>query len=151
MSFAQKMVSGKITKTVACPKCGRPYEYEMKRTVLGKSSKTAATQAAAESEAAADADAKLKASLDSDCDLVSCPSCGAITDEMKKERRKFFGITLAGFGISIGGLLLIYLYFVFSHRILIVAAVLCGVCLLLSVVMLIIGITKKLVPRKGKS
>ena len=149
MSYAQKLASGKAAKQVTCSGCGRTYGYELSRSVIGKSSKDAATKEEAEAQAAQDADAKLKLALASECDMVSCPSCGAITDEMKAHRRKFFAMAFAACGIGVGGSLLVYLCTIFLHRIFIFAAAASGVCLLLGVLVLILAGPKILMPRKG--
>ena len=151
MSFAHKMVSGKVTKQVNCDGCGRPYQYELERTVIGKSSKSAATQAEADAQAAQDAEAKLAASLASSCDLVACPSCGAITKEMKMYRLRFFGATFACLGIGSAALLAVYLESIYLKRIHIFPAVAGAVCLLLGVALFVVGVMKVTIPKKAKA
>ena len=134
---------------MTCERCGLVYAYEMKRNVIGKSSKEVASQAEAEAQASQDADARLKAAFD-ECDLVACPSCGAITEEMRAQRRKFFGITFACLGIGSGGLLAVYLIAVYFNKFSLFATVMSAVCLL-GCLLLIMGLMKQLVPRKGKA
>jgi hypothetical protein len=151
MSTAKKFVSGKVTKRVDCAGCGRSYEYDLSRTVMGSSSKQAATQSAAEAEALEDANTKLKAALANDCDPVCCPSCGALTKEMKTYRWKRFGWGFACLGMGAGVLLLELLLALFLHRILIVVGLLGAGCLLLGLAVLGIGIMDLLAPKKGRA
>jgi hypothetical protein len=150
MSFAQKMVSGSVTKHVSCTRCGRPYQYELERTVIGKSSKGAATTAEAQAQASQDADAKLAANLASGCDLVACPACGAITQEMKTYRLKFFGATFACLGFGIAALAAVYLGSIYLHRIYLYPAAGGALCLLLGIALFVVGIMKVAIPKKAK-
>lgn len=114
------------------------------------SSKGAATQPEADAQALQDAEAKLKTALANDCDLVSCPSCGAITKEMKAYRMKRFGDGFACMGVGVGISLAVFLVMHFTGRLYLVAAGLGVLCLLLGLAILGIGIKEALAPKKGK-
>src|ERR1019366_8368422 len=150
MSSSKKFASGAVTKRVDCAGCGRSYEYDLSRTVMGSSAKGAATRSEAGAQAVQDADAKLKAALANDCDLVSCPSCGAITKEMKAYRLKRFGAAFACMGVGPGILLVVFLLVLMMKKLLIVAAVLGVVCFLLGFAILLIGTKEALAPKKGR-
>ena len=150
MSSSKKFVSGKVTKRVDCAECGRSYEYDLSRTVMGSSTKGAATQAEADAQAVQDAETKLKAGLANGCDVVSCPSCNALTKEMKSYRLKRFGAAFACMGGGAGILLVVFLLMLLLHKILIFGAVMGVVCFLLGLAILAIGIKETLVPKKGR-
>src|SRR4051794_8444869 len=149
MISSRKFASGNVAKQVHCAGCGRSYEYDLSRTVMGKSSKVAATQPEADAQAAQDAETKLKAALATDCDLVPCPSCGAVTAEMKIFRRKRFGAAFAAMGGGAGILLVVFLLMLFLHRIFIVAAGLGVICFLLGLAILALAIKETVAPKKG--
>lgn len=150
MSSSRKFASGTVTKRVDCAGCGRSYEYDLSRTVMGSSSKDAPTQSEADAQAAQAADAKLKAALANDCDLVPCPSCGAITKEMKAYRLKRFGAAFACMGVGAGILLVVFLLMLFLNKIYFVMAAMGAACLLLGFAVLGVAIKEALVPKKGK-
>ena len=68
------------------------------------------------------ADAKLAVALANDCDLVRCPSCGAITKEMKAYRLKRFGAAFMCMGGGAGILLVVFLLMLFLNKIYFVMA-----------------------------
>ena len=150
MSSSKKVVSGKVTKRVDCSNCGRSYEYEMSRVIMGNSSKDAANQAEADAQALNDANTKLQAALADGCDPVACPSCGALTKEMKTYRWKRFGAALTCIGVGVGILLVVYCAMLLTHRIHIFGALMGIVCVLLGVILLAISIIDLAAPKKGR-
>jgi hypothetical protein len=150
MASSRKLATGKVTKCVDCAGCGRSYEYDLARTVMGASSKDAPTQAEADLQATQVADAKLAAALANDCDLVPCPSCGAITNEMRKYRRKRFGAAFLGMGGGAGILLVVFLLMVFLNKIYFVGAAVGALCFLLGFAVLSVAIKEVLLPKKGR-
>lgn len=74
--------TGQVVKHVNCVSCGHRYRYLMSRTAYGSYSGFAKTQAEADRRAAQDAAERFERKLESDCDLVPCPKCGAVTREM---------------------------------------------------------------------
>jgi hypothetical protein len=150
MRTARKFASGTVTKKVDCPGCGRSYEYDLSRTVVGRSSKSAATATAAAAQALADANTKLQDALASECDPVCCPACGALTREMKTYRWKNLGAAFAGLGVGIGILLVVYLLMVFLKKVFILAALLGMVCFVLGLAVLAIGVVNMVAPKKGR-
>lgn len=150
MISARKFVSGKATKQVDCCGCGRSYEYELSRTVWGKSSKSAVTQEEADAQAMAEANTKLEAALAKDCDPVACPSCGAFSMEMKAYRWKRFRAALALLGVGAAVFLVVFLMMLFLHRILIFAALLGAVCVLLGSGLLLVCVIDMVAPKKGR-
>ena len=95
------------------------------------------TYLAAQAEADEDAQAKLDTILSEECDLISCPSCGAITQAMRSHRVKFFGSILACFGIGVGALLAVHLGTLYLHRIFIFPAAAGLVLIVLGVLLLV--------------
>ena len=150
MASSRKLATGKVTKRVDCAGCGRSYEYDLARTVMGASSKDAPTQAEADAQAAQAADAKLAAALANDCDLVPCPSCGAITKEMKTYRLKRFGAAFLGMGGGAGILLVVFLLMLFLHKIYFVMAGMGAVCFLGGFAVFGIAIKETLLPKRGR-
>jgi hypothetical protein len=150
MASSRKFASGSVTKRVDCAGCGRSYEYDLARTVMGASSKDVPTQVEADVQATQAADAKLATALANDCDLVPCPSCGAITKEMKAYRLKRFGAAFIGMGGGAGILLVVFLLMLFLHKIYFVMAAMGALCFLLGFAVFGIAIKEALLPKKGR-
>jgi hypothetical protein len=150
MASSRKLATGKVTKRADCAGCGRSYEYDLARTVMGASSKDAPTQAEADAQATQAADAKLAAALANDCDLAPCPSCGAVTKEMKAYRRKRFGAAFLCMGGGAGILLVVFLLMLFLHKIYFVMAGMGALCFLLGFAVLSIAIKEAVLPKKGR-
>jgi hypothetical protein len=147
---SRKVVRGTITKHVDCANCGRSYEYEMSRAAVGTSARTAASQVAADAQALADANAKLKAALASECDPVCCPSCGALTPQMNRYRRKRLGAAFACMGSGLLILIGAYLLMLLMQRVLLVVTLLGVLCLLLGLAILLVGAPGVLIPKRGR-
>ena len=150
MSSSKKFASGKITKKVDCAGCGRSYEYDLSRTVMGSSSKNAANQSEADAQALEDANTKLQTALAKDCDPVCCPACGAFTKEMKTYRWKRFGAALACTGVGSGILLVVFVLMLLMHKILIIGAAGGAVCVLLGLALFVISAIDLMAPKKGR-
>jgi len=150
MNSATKNVIGTVTKKVDCSGCGRSYEYDLTRTVTGKSRTGAATRPEAEIQALQDANAKLASALAAGCDPVACPACGAFTKEMKIYRWKRFGAGLTCTGVGAGILLAVYLLMMVMHKVLIVGALGGALCVLLGLALLTIAAIDLVAPKKGK-
>lgn len=151
MSTAQKSAKGTITKRVSCESCGCSYQYEMTRIVFAKCSNELATQNEVDAEAQHDAEVKLNIKLTDDCDVVACPSCGAITQAMKARRRGFFVASFACIGIGAGALLIVFVAMLLVHRVYIFPAVVGFGMLLLGAFVLLFGSWRMLLPRKGRA
>jgi len=80
-------VKGSITKQVKCDSCGHDYKYEMSRAVpIRPPIDRAAKDAGRDNGVAASlAQQNLTKMLETNCDLVPCPQCGALTREMVAE------------------------------------------------------------------
>jgi hypothetical protein len=150
MKSAKKFVSGNVTKRVDCEGCGRSYEYDMSRTVMGSSSRTATTQAEADAQAQEDANTKLQTALATECDAVCCPACGALTKAMKARRWKHLGDALACTGVGLGILLAVFVLMLIMHRILIFGALGGAFCVLLGLIIFAAGAKDMIAPRKGR-
>lgn len=149
MSISTKFLKSSIIKCVVCEKCGRNYSYEMTRSAMGKSSKDPIDKSTAEAEAAEDAQIKLDRMLEQECDLVSCPSCGAITQAMKSQRLKYFGNVFLCMGVGAAILALVFVGACFLHKIFIYPAVAGAGLFLLGGLALFAGAFKMLIPKKG--
>lgn len=98
------IVNGQTTKQVICENCAHAYEYPLKRLAVGTSNRFALTSAEVNARAEADAAEQLKRELAVGCNIVPCPKCGALTEEMKRTDRAM----LPGFLklMCLGGLIL---------------------------------------------
>jgi hypothetical protein len=150
-TYAQKMLKGAVTKHVLCANCGSTYAYEMSRTVFGKCEGDVSTRAEADAEALRDAEIKLKLALDGGCDVVGCPSCGAITEAMKTYRRGFFLGTFGCIGFGVACLVVVFILMLILGKIFIFPAVVgCGL-ILIGTILLLSGSWRMVIPKKGKA
>lgn len=77
-------IKGSVRKQVTCESCGHQYGYEMTRIGTGTDGGFARNQKEGEEKASYEAAADLREKLRTDCDVVHCPQCGAITRQMKR-------------------------------------------------------------------
>ena len=149
MGYSSIVVRDSVMKTVACRNCGQVYRYEMRRTEVGNHRSKETTNTEAEALANKDAETKLQVRLKNECDMVSCPKCGAITDEMKAHRKQLFSGALYCLGGGTGLMLAVYAAVVFLGKFYIFGAVVGAVSFLVGLILLIIAMTQ-LVSRKGE-
>lgn len=89
-SSAWNQISGNVSvavktiKHVQCEKCGAEFEYEMVREVEKAPHGFALTQARAEARARKEAEREARERLASESDLVRCPKCGCINEQMRQ-------------------------------------------------------------------
>ena len=116
MSPSLMDATGSVMKQVRCERCGYQYSYEMTRTAIGSYSGFALTRQEADEKAAANAAQRLKTMLETECDVVPCPSCGALTRQMKKFKAAFAPMCFGG--LAFGALVMggVYLYGKWSGR-----------------------------------
>jgi uncharacterized protein (DUF983 family) len=117
MSSSINTSSGSVKKSVVCEHCGHRYEYEMKRVGVGTVHGSSATKAEADAEAMRIAADKLRQMLETDCDVVPCPDCGAITRQMDKARKAFFPKMFMVIGAGLGMLGLVFVGWLLTARI----------------------------------
>jgi uncharacterized protein (DUF983 family) len=100
--------TGSVTKWVKCESCGHEYEYTMTRTASGSYSGFAVTRKQADEKAAVDAAQKLQTMLQTECDVVPCPKCSALTKDMEAAKTDWLP---ASFGsIGLGTLIVVGVY-----------------------------------------
>jgi hypothetical protein len=80
----------------------------MNRSAVGSYSGLTLTRAKADQMATEDAEEKLEKMLVSECDVVPCPRCGALTEEMKREKARFVPMILSGLGMGALGMGFVY-------------------------------------------
>ncbi len=78
-------VRGSVRKQVTCECCGHQYDYEMTRSGSGSYRGFAWTRSEGQEKAAPQAVEDLQEKLATECDVVPCPRCGAITREMDRK------------------------------------------------------------------
>jgi hypothetical protein len=150
MNSSSKMVSGTVIKQVHCEGCGRPYEYEMRRVAIGNFSSADVTREEAGRRATQIGNEKLKVLLETNCDVVPCPMCGAITSKMKAERRHAFLVSLGALGMGIAILLLNFVLCLLFGKILVVATILGAVCFFIGLLLFIIKSKEFFFPKRAK-
>jgi hypothetical protein len=74
----------KTIKHVQCERCGTQFEYELVRETEKAPHGFALTQARAEERARKQAEQEAQQRLASESDLVRCPSCGCINEQMRQ-------------------------------------------------------------------
>lgn len=98
--------NGSVKRQVTCESCGHSYEYEMSRTAYGSFSGFAMTRAEADEKEAENAVEKLKVMLTTECDIVPCPKCSALTRQMREASANFIpqcvGAALVGAATVLG-------------------------------------------------
>jgi hypothetical protein len=93
--------TGSVMKQVTCESCGHQYEYKMTRTGHGNFCGYARTAQQADEKAAVEAAEKLKKALETECDVVPCPQCGALTRQMKAAEAAIVPQCLGGMGVGL--------------------------------------------------
>jgi hypothetical protein len=106
MSTSRKTARGEVNKAVACECCGSQYSYKMKRTAGAKVADFDLLQSEVDDQAARIASNNLQEMLEKECDVVPCPTCGAITRQMAKARKEFLRGWLLSIAKGVGVLLL---------------------------------------------
>src|SRR2546423_1606461 len=100
---------GSVIKDVSCEQCGHRYFYQLSRIGTGSASAPYFLgQASAAQHARQSATASLEAKLQLECDLVPCPHCGHIQQQMilLLRRRSYRGLIMLSWVISGMGLLM---------------------------------------------
>jgi hypothetical protein len=89
MSTSSKIAMGEVNKDVDCECCRNQYSYKMKRVAVAKVADSDLLQSEADDQAARIVANELQEKLEKECNVVPCPTCGAITRQMAKVRRAF--------------------------------------------------------------
>src|SRR3954467_6243330 len=92
--------SGSTIKAAQCESCGLDYFYDIERTAVGSGvGLLFLDNAGTQQRAQAEADEKLKKQLDTEIEVVPCPSCGWVHSDMDSLARRRFhrGMKWAGF------------------------------------------------------
>jgi hypothetical protein len=83
-------ISGQRVASVTCEKCGTPYYYELSRIGIGKaSSPYSLFERAAARRAEARAERDLEKQLDRDAELVPCPKCHWVNQDLIDRYRRW--------------------------------------------------------------
>jgi hypothetical protein len=105
LSPSQVSVTGSVRRQVTCESCGHAYNYEMSRTASGSYHGFAWNDAEGQRKALPEAQEALRQQLETECDVVPCPKCGALTREMQEEEVSTvwsaLGLAVLGAGVSV--------------------------------------------------
>jgi len=81
-------VRGAVLKRVTCEGCGERYVYAMERTARGQgTSAYMLDNRGAERRSSAAADKTLRRMFERECDIVPCPACGTVQEDMVRTSR----------------------------------------------------------------
>src|SRR5262245_33608837 len=82
-------VTGRAPKLVACEKCGHEYVYLLEASAAGHASNLLFLDAGGARDRAQEAAyGDLHHTLEHDCEVVPCPSCGHVQDHMRPKARR---------------------------------------------------------------